>query len=64
MYFGHKNAPKSPEELDQEAKDRAEEAENFTSPSAWVDALADLARYLYIIAGPGIFVSPSNQLAK
>lgn len=55
--FGNKNAPKTPEELEKEAEDRAKEAENFTEPSAWIEPLAELAHYMYIIAGPGIFVS-------
>jgi hypothetical protein len=57
----NKHNEKTPEELDQEKQDQAEDAKNWTLPSAWIESLLSMTHYLYVIAGPGVFVSTFFQ---
>lgn len=61
VHFGNKHNEKTPEELDQERQDQVEDAKNWTLPSAWIEPLFSMTHYLYVIAGPGIFVSTFFQ---
>lgn len=57
MHYSAKDDAKSPEEHAKEAQDAVEEAAKWSQPSAWIGHLLEMFQYLYIVGGPGVFVS-------
>lgn len=57
LHFKAKQDDKTPEELEQEAKDAAEEDAKWTMPSIWVMKLVDMFHYVYVVGIPGIFIA-------